>query len=81
MPEPTRNGFFPVIFFTAEEIGAFSGGTTDAIMEPSISFFFTLWISRIFFKRIAYSRLVFLKICFIVVKTSDNDITVSHVDR
>ena len=34
--------FFPVIFFTAEEIGAFSGGTTDAIMEPSISFFFTL---------------------------------------
>ena len=22
-----------------------------------------------------------LKICFIVVKTSDNDITVSHVDR
>ena len=59
MPEPTRSGFFPVIFFTAEEIGAFNGGTTDAIMEPSISFFFTLWISRIFFKRIAYSRLVF----------------------
>ena len=58
MPEPTKKGRFPVIFFTAEERGAFKGGTTEEMMEPSISLRFILCISRMFFSMMAYSRLV-----------------------
>ena len=59
IPEPTKSGRFPVIFFTAEERGAFNGGTTEERIEPSISPRLTRWISKIFFSMIAYSRLVF----------------------
>ena len=36
MPEPTIRGRFPKIFFKADWMGAFKGGTTEETMLPSI---------------------------------------------
>ena len=37
-PGPTTSGFFPVIFLRAVFMTVVSGGTTEEMMEPSISF-------------------------------------------
>ena len=58
IPGPTTITFFPIIFSAADFTLPVTDGTTEAIIAPSMSFSFTLYISRIFLNKIANSSAV-----------------------